>query len=430
MASTHRSSRHANRAWGSRIASLGLAALLASAASTAHAQAGNTWVDGRTVPILGELVAVDATGEPGWPYGAEDIEGDGLDSFRPPEQSLDIRTAYAATDASSFWTRVYVSNPNGVGGNIIVYVFIDSDEDAATGGGADATEIHQALTTDPSAGGYDYVIALRGNGSLDAVYEWRQDAFVAVSPLPAEARGEAGSDLDPIDVSTRGYVQAVVPALAVGLTADCRARLFFRSINTSAATTASDINVGEASPCRPVDLDNDGIPDILVPPECGRDAECPGGGVCIDGRCVLATPCITDADCTTEEACADDGRCVARPGGSCASTADCGDLVCLSEQCMPCTTAGAVCGAERTCAPDGRCVTGTPAGAGGSGAGGSTSGGQAGGPLDLLEEGDLVQGGACTCRAVAPAGGRTTAVLPWAILLGAFVALRRRARRC
>src|SRR6266567_9551481 len=106
----------------------------ASIMAASGASAGATWINTRTTPRLSEIVAVDATGETGWPYGQEDVAGDGLATFATPEQTVDIRTAYAATDTSRFWARVYFSAPNGVGAGVTGYVFIDADRNAATGG--------------------------------------------------------------------------------------------------------------------------------------------------------------------------------------------------------------------------------------------------------------------------------------------------------
>jgi hypothetical protein len=50
-----------------------------------------SWAGGDTTPDLRELVAVDATGEPGWPYGEEDVAGDGLGMFRQPIAALSSR---------------------------------------------------------------------------------------------------------------------------------------------------------------------------------------------------------------------------------------------------------------------------------------------------------------------------------------------------
>src|SRR4051794_40659224 len=102
------SRRFGQRRWlmaGARVASLSGSSAIAAAA---------TWVNNRTTPRLAEIVAVDAAGEPGWPYGAEDVAGDGAATFSPAEQTIDIRTAYAATDSARFWARVYFSDMSNV----------------------------------------------------------------------------------------------------------------------------------------------------------------------------------------------------------------------------------------------------------------------------------------------------------------------------
>src|SRR6266568_3128588 len=149
------------------------AGVAASILAASSASAGATWINTRTTPRLSEIVAVDATGETGWPYGQEDVAGDGLATFATPEQTVDIRTAYAATDTSRFWARVYFSDPNGVGAGLTAYVFIDADRNAATGGRAMGAEINPAFTTDPSPGGYDFVFAVGGNGAVAGIWEYR-----------------------------------------------------------------------------------------------------------------------------------------------------------------------------------------------------------------------------------------------------------------
>src|SRR5687767_14554534 len=81
---------------------LGSCALLG--ASPARAQ---TWSAPRDTPTLSELVAVDATGETRWPFGTEDVAGDGA-MFGVAEQSVDLRDAYATTDDARLWLRAYV----------------------------------------------------------------------------------------------------------------------------------------------------------------------------------------------------------------------------------------------------------------------------------------------------------------------------------
>jgi len=73
----------------------GAAVVLASSPTFAQ-----TWVGGRITPDLGEIVAIDATGEAGWLYGKEDLVGDG-DAFKQQEQSIDIRTAWRRTSTRS-----------------------------------------------------------------------------------------------------------------------------------------------------------------------------------------------------------------------------------------------------------------------------------------------------------------------------------------
>ena len=321
-----------------------------------HAAQAQTWAAGRTTPSLAEIVAIDATGEQGWPYGTEDVAGDGP-TFMQQEQSLDIRTAYAVTDATDFWVRVYVSDAANAGGNIIVYVFVDADQNAGTGGGADATQVDPALVGDPTSGGYDYIIAIQGNEAL-SLYQWGGNAFNAIMPLPMNAAGEAGTDLDPILVGNdqHGYLQAQVPFGDIGLTAACDANLFIRSTNTT-PMSPSDINAGEsAQACVPVDANSNNVPDF-IDNQCTSDAQCPANGLCINGNCVVTAVCGTDADCAMGETC-QQGICVATGGGNCTTDAECNGLLCVNGMCVPCDT-NADCGTGRSCAADGRCVTGT-----------------------------------------------------------------------
>src|SRR6185312_14878843 len=116
--------------------------LYAGLAVFAAAQAGfaATWTAG-TTPHLGQIFALDATGENGWLYGAEDVLGDGLQNFTPAEQSLDLRTAYAATDATQLWTRVYLSSQAQADPTLVTFVFVDADSNIATGGGTNSTTL-------------------------------------------------------------------------------------------------------------------------------------------------------------------------------------------------------------------------------------------------------------------------------------------------
>jgi hypothetical protein len=377
-----------------------------------------TWVGGRTTPILTELVTIDATGESGWLYGAEDVAGDGIESFKQQEQSIDIRTAYAATDQTRFWVRVYVSELNAVGGNVIIYVFIDADRSTATGGTAAAPEIDAKFTADSSPGGYDHVIGIRGNGSISELWSWDagQNLFIGTSPPAAQAVAEIDQDVDPIQINdaSHGYAQAMVDLALIDLTPACLANVYIRSSNTTAGLGAGDLEVGQVGPCVPADGNTDGVPDIIVPPSgCTSDVQCPANGICVDGKCLVPVPCLTDADCKTDETCSQDDVCVARPGGTCQSNADCGDLVCTGGTCNPCTPSGTECGTGRRCGPSGRCVDDI------------NGGGEvvAGIPITPFED---VQGGALTCTAAA----RDSAMWPFVLLgLGLGMARARRKNR-
>jgi hypothetical protein len=414
---------HRVHTWRSRRVAV-LGACLGGVASTASLAEAATWTGNRTTPRLSEIVAIDATGEAGWPYGQEDVSGDGP-AFQPQEQSVDVRTAYAAADSSLLWVRSYVSDSNSVGGSVTVFVFIDSDGNTSTGGSAASTVIHALFTTDPSQGGYEYVMALRGNGTVSGFWQWRQQqsAFVVMQTQAGAASGEAGADTDPILINgpQHGYVQGNVSLSEVGLTPTCAAKFLFRSVNDAAGQAGGDLDVGRVAGCIPADSNSDGVPDVIVPPQgCSADAQCPGGGLCVNGKCVLPHPCVDDQDCGPDEECTDDGRCVPRPTASgCTSNEQCDGLICEDGECLPCTPGGTQCGAGNRCGPDGTCYAGVPTGTGGSG---GTGGIQDGGPL--LEADETVEGGACHCT-TRGVGGRP-GVWMVVVAFGLWVARRRR----
>jgi len=351
--------------------------LLTLTPTVAHAA---TWSNGSSTPAIGQIFAIDATGEVGWPYGQEDVAGDGLAMFAPGEQGMDLRSGYASTDASSFWVRVYVSDPTAVAATVTVYLFVDADQNPATGGSAAATTVDPAFTMDPSAGGYEYVIGVHGNGTLAGIWGYQATQYVAVNTNPSNSRAEAGTDTDPLllDGAAHGYVQATVDLALVGLTQACSANLFVRSVNNG----GGDLEAGQTAPCVPADGNGDGVPDFVVPPACTTDAQCPAGGRCVNGACVLTPSCNTDMDCAATEQCTG-GQCVTRPGGTCASDADCGQLVCAGGQCVACTPGGTQCGTGRACTNDGRCMDNV-----------------------VLAPGERVQGGAFHCSLARPAEDR------------------------
>jgi uncharacterized membrane protein YgcG len=408
---------------------VGVATSLALSLLAAPAAAA-TWVAPRTTPSLAQIVAIDATGEPQWPGGAEDVAGDGLAVFKVPEQSVDIRTAYAATDMTRFWVRVYVSSAGAPSMGDSVYVFLDTDDNPATGGLANEAGVDPKLTTDPTKGGYEYVLGIRGGGTISNIWQWNAllVKFVAQVPPVGKAAAEVGIDTDPIllDGAKHGYVQASVDLSILGLTSACTAKLFIRSADDSGI---ADLDVQTIEPCVPVDGNNDGVPDVVpVPATCTTDAECPGGGICVKGACVEPFVCVLDSDCKTTEQCTND-RCVPKPGGPCKANADCGALVCANMVCTACTPGGTECGAGMRCGPLGRCVE-DPNGSSSSSSGSTSSGSASSGSSSSsggvpVNPGDEVQGGACACTLL-PRDERENAL---GVLLGLGLAAMLRVRR-
>jgi Cys-rich repeat protein len=377
-----------------------IASLLLLAPSTVRAA---TWSGGGSTPTISQIFVVDATGETGWPYGQEDVAGDGLTAFAASEQAMDLRSGYAATDSSRFWVRVYVSDTNAAASAVTAYVFLDTDQNAASGGPAAAPAIDPALTTDPSPGGYEYVLGVRGDGTLTGVWEYRsaQAQYAPVSTNPSNTGAEAGRDTDPLLVgeAVHGYVQVMVDLALVGLTPACSSNLFVRSV----ANGAGDLEAGQTAGCVASDANGDHLPDFVVPPGgCTADAQCPAGGRCQDGTCVVTPSCNTDADCAPADQCVA-GSCVARPTGTCSSTAQCGDLVCVGGQCVACTPGGSQCGSGRACSGDGRCMENV-----------------------VLAPGERVEGGAFHCALVRSTKGHLA--LGSVILLAGPAMLMRRRR--
>lgn len=407
------------RAWSARLAvGAALAVVLGPTSSAAQ-----TWTGGRKTPVLDEIVAVDKTGEPRWPFGSEDVAGDG-ERFERPERSIDFRTAYAVADAGRLWVRAYVSETASISDAVALYVFIDADRNRGTGGTARAPEIDPNFTNDDSPGGYEYVLGVKGDGTLVGVWAFRASGgYERITVPEAQIATEAGTDVDPllINEAVRGYAQGAIDLQVVGVSTACAANLYFRSVSNTAELGPGDLDIGIAAPCVPHDADSDRVPDVIVPPSgCRWDADCAGRGVCVDGDCVLPVSCVEDTDCYPDEECSPDWRCVPVPSGSCTTNAQCGDLVCVGGQCGPCTLGGTECGPDARCAPTGVCVAG--AASGGTGSSG------AGGPAEpSLLPGDRVQGGACACAAgPAPYGGGALSLLAAG---GLALRWRRRPRR-
>lgn len=415
-------------------AGLGLISLKASA---------QTWASNRQGPELTEIVTIDQTGETGWLWGREDVAGDGLGAFEAGEQAIDGRAVYLTTAENRLWFRLTLSATAAPEGNLVTYLFIDADKKTNTGRTAAAPEIDPVFTTDPTDGGYEYVLAVRGDGSVDGLWELNngKTAFVEATINTNDLLAEHGLHLDPLRVGQddRGYVQASVLQSRIGLTSQCSARFFVRATNDNASLGKGDIDIGEAADCIPTDVNNDAVPDVLEPQvECTNSADCAGNAVCWDHRCWLSAVCVVNADCTATETCVN-GQCRATGGDGCNGANDCGELVCQNRQCVACTT-DSNCGTGRVCAPNGRCVAEATAdnlanngGAGGTG-GNANNGGNAGNGTDngnggskvVLADGERVQGGACACRAAGQTRSKYASLLTF---LGLGLLVRRNGRR-
>lgn len=382
--------------------------LLVAALLTPESAEAQTWSGGRSTPSLSELVAVDATGEANWPFGAEDVAGDGS-TFQTAEQSVDVRSVYASTDGTRLWWRAYVSSTGAPDESLRLYLFVDSDDDETTGGSAAASEIDPEFVTDPTDGGYDHVFAITGEGAVLGFWDHdaEDDRFVTNMGAAQRAEAESGTDTDPLLLrgDVHGYVSGSVDLGAVNLAQVCGAAFFVRALSEA----GNDTNVGTRVWCSPPDADHDGVPDVVEDVrECDEDADCPAGGRCISGECRYAPACSGNADCDAGETCSD-GRCVATGGESCDSDDECDGLVCDDGTCTPCTSGGAACGSGLACAPDGRCVPGT-------------SGSQDDGAEALVDPDETVRGGAFTCGVPGSARGGHG----WIFFLALLFVLRRR----
>lgn len=379
------------------------------------------WADERTTPHLGDLVALDRTGEAGWLFGREDVAGDGLGTFGASEQALDLRSVYAARDAERFWLRAYVASEQAPAAELKVFVFIDRDDDRRTGGSAVAPEIDPAFTSDASRGGYDTVVGMQGGTALAGVWSWSEadSEYALVPPAPLAALAESGVDVDPLRffADRHGYLQASLDAEALDITPSCEARLLVRS---SAGTGDADLDVGALGPCAGGDGDGNGVVDLIEARDaegCERDDQCPASGLCVTGRCLYPAYCRGDADCRDDEACNADDICRADGGGSCSAGDTCsGGLVCSgASECRACTNDNS-CGGELRCAASGRCVDESSGSGSGSGSGGDIA----------LAPGQQVQGGAGTCAFGTPPQGGAPFALASLAGIGLMLVLRRR----
>ncbi len=386
-----------------------LAFCFATMAAHAFAQ---TWSSARGWPPLWQIVAIDRSGEAGWPYGQEDVAGDGLAAFADDEAGADLRTVYADADAQRLWLRAYMVSENPPAAALTAFFFLDIDARTDTGGPAQGAPLAAALSADPTHGGYERAIAVRGDGGLASMWEW--DAQTAAwQPLQTRTgtlHAEVGRARDPLAIGPlqRAYVQADLAHELSGLNASCAGLVFVRLRYDSPPRSFGD-DAPEDVACRP-QPDAYGDPAILRGSACDADADCPSSGRCRAGACLFTYDCSSDPDCRADERCMA-GQCVRVVDGSCNTRADCAGLVCASGTCVACAESGArACSDGLWCAPNGGCVD-----------------------VAALPSSARVQGGAFHCAALPSARGPR---LGWGILSvillssGARRRRRFRARAC
>jgi hypothetical protein len=336
----------------SAFTSIVAAGLLLSGAIASSA-AAQTWSSMRGRPALWQITSVDATGDQTWPYGDEDIAGDGAGTFEDDEAGADLRTVYADADADRLWLRAYVAAESAPSENAVAYFFLDTDARNATGGDAASPDLWPELEADPSPGGYERVIAVGADETLVGAWRWDTETsgWLAIDERPNEIRVEVDSDIDPIRIFApeRGYFQVDVDHEISTLDSSCDGNIFVRIWHDDPPMRAFGDDDDEPSACR-LPLDPLGDPIVLREPMCTQDSDCPAAGECDDGVCIFTYECTRDVDCPAGESCSD-GACTDGDAGE--------------------------------------------GGAGGAGGGGAGAGGAAG---DMVPPGN-VQGGAFHCAA-------------------------------
>jgi hypothetical protein len=387
--------------------------------SRARAQ---TWSLEREGPSLFEIIAVDATGEPLWPYKQEDLAGDGAQTELADEAAVDLRTAYADARAARLWLRAYVRATVAPTASSVAFFFIDTDANTKSGGSASGTQLWPAFPADPTPGGYERAVGLRGDGTLLGLFFWdaAKKQWAKQPESPPLTATEAGIGHDPLRIlgDDHGYFQASLDLSVAGLDAACGGAIFVRLWNdANGKRSFGDDADMKAASCH-ANLNRFGDPALLQSDVCTADESCPAQGHCRSGSCVFGYACGTDNECRSGEHCTA-GVCTRVVDKTCKLSADCDGLVCDAGRCVACSDTGArACTSGWLCRPDGSCLAAQTASAGtgpssaGSGAAGS------GAPR--------VRGGAFSCSAGSPRASSDTALLWWALI---GLGLARRTRR-
>jgi len=379
---------------------------IVSMTALAQPAAAQSWTLGRSRPSLFEIIAVDLVSEPLWPFGNEDLAGDGQVTTTDTEASIDLRSVYADARDGRLWLRAYVSAKRAnASTTAFTAFFIDADQNVTTGGAGDA--LAPELTKDPSRGGYEIALAVKPDGTLLGLYTWNStDKRWAERARPEEvARAERGVARDPLRLLGDEHVFSQVSVELAELSLDnrCLANIFVRTWNEQPDKLAYNDWVNTlAMGCR-ARTNEFGDPEILRSDRCETDDTCPGDGVCRDGICLFSYECNSQAACPTGQRCTNN-VCVHFKDESCSSSAQCDGLVCDQARCEVCSETGArACTGDGVCAPDGRCL--------------SPSAAYSGDDPDsiALASGERVQGGALSCSLTQAAGGALTCL--WLVLL-------------
>jgi hypothetical protein len=341
------------------VALLTTALLTLAAFALVPSASAQTWSSPRGRPALWQIVAIDRTGEPGFPYGREDIAGDGLTTFDAGEAGTDLRSVYADGTAERLWLRSYVALEGGPPNTARFFFFIDSDARPDTGGPARGEVLEPALRKDPTDGGYERVVVVRGDATMLGVWEWSApaNAWLALAVAEDAVRVEFGRARDPLAIGAveRGYVQVSVAADVARLDASCVGHFFVRTWNAGMRPTAFGDDVREEAACRPA-ADALGDPVVLRSYTCEADAQCPASGRCREGVCLFAYDCTANEDCRNGERCTAN-QCVRIVDRTCSSAAECDGLACEATQCVACSESGTrACAAGLQCSPNGACV--------------------------------------------------------------------------
>ena len=143
------------------------------------------------------------------------MAGDGLERFEAAERGVDLRSAYVASDGERLWARAYVSSEEAPSPTLRVYVFIDADDDAATGGAGASADIDPALGSESSRGGYEVVLGMQAGTVVGGVIVGpRASELIYPIAIAVERR---------LTVDQVSRVFAVYPSLSGSITDAARA---------------------------------------------------------------------------------------------------------------------------------------------------------------------------------------------------------------